>query len=78
VRFSWLMLGREPRSEKELLMVYAGILAESSQGSSFVSTARLLGTRDTEADLRGELGFQPGAKVLGPMGPFARLGPNAP
>jgi hypothetical protein len=27
VRFSWIMLGREPRSSKELLMVYAGILA---------------------------------------------------
>lgn len=26
-RFSWHMLGREPRSEQELLMVYAGILA---------------------------------------------------
>ena len=25
VRFSWIMLGREPRSERELLMVYAGI-----------------------------------------------------
>ncbi len=27
VRFSWIMLGREPRSAEELLMVYAGILA---------------------------------------------------
>jgi len=26
VRFSWIMLGREPRSTRELLMVYAGIL----------------------------------------------------
>ncbi len=27
VRFSWIMLGREPRSTDELLMVYAGIMA---------------------------------------------------
>src|SRR3546814_18915822 len=27
VRFSWIMLGREPRSTEELLMVYAGIMA---------------------------------------------------
>jgi len=30
VRFSWIMLGREPRSEMELLMVYAGILAHGT------------------------------------------------
>jgi len=30
VRFSWIMLGREPRSSKELLMVYAGILAHGT------------------------------------------------
>jgi len=29
VRISWIMLGREPRSDKELLMVYAGILAHA-------------------------------------------------
>ena len=34
VRFSWIMLGREPRSTDELLMVYAGILA---QGTSLTS-----------------------------------------
>ena len=28
VRFSWIMLGREPRSTDELLMVYAGIMAK--------------------------------------------------
>jgi hypothetical protein len=30
VRFSWIMLGREPRSTHELLMVYAGILAHGT------------------------------------------------
>jgi TnpA family transposase len=30
VRFSWIMLGREPRSSDELLMVYAGILAHGT------------------------------------------------
>lgn len=30
VRFSWLMLGREPRSTDELLMVYAGILGHGT------------------------------------------------
>jgi hypothetical protein len=30
VRFSWLMLGHEPRSANELLMVYAGILAHGT------------------------------------------------
>ena len=30
VRFSWLMLGREPRNGDELLMVYAGIMAHGT------------------------------------------------
>jgi TnpA family transposase len=30
VRFSWIMLGREPHSADELLMVYAGILAHGT------------------------------------------------
>ena len=30
VRFSWIMLGREPRSSQELLMAYAGILAHGT------------------------------------------------
>jgi hypothetical protein len=30
VRFSWIMLGREPRSAVELLMIYAGILAHGT------------------------------------------------
>jgi TnpA family transposase len=30
VRFSWTMLGREPRSAEELLMVYAGIMAHGT------------------------------------------------
>jgi TnpA family transposase len=30
VRFSWIMLGREPHSSDELLMVYAGILAHGT------------------------------------------------
>ena len=30
VRFSWIMLGREPRSTDELLMVYAGIAAHGT------------------------------------------------
>jgi hypothetical protein len=42
VRFSWIMLGREPRSSKELLMVYAGILSCGSVNSSSnaISVAR--------------------------------------
>ena len=34
VRFSWLMLGREPRSAEELLMVYAGIMAHGTSLSA--------------------------------------------
>ena len=30
VRFSWIMLGREPRTGQELLMAYAGILAHGT------------------------------------------------
>src|SRR6202035_1350266 len=39
--FSWLMLGHEPRSEKELLMVYAGILAHGTSMSA-AETARMM------------------------------------
>jgi len=34
VRFSWLMLGREPRNSDELLMVYAGIMAHGTSLSA--------------------------------------------
>jgi Tn3 transposase DDE domain len=30
VRFSWILLGREPRSRTELLMVYAAVLAHGT------------------------------------------------
>src|ERR1700677_433479 len=40
-RFSYVMLGREPRSEKELLMVYAGILAHGTAMSA-AETARMM------------------------------------
>jgi hypothetical protein len=39
VRFSWIMLGREPRSTNELLMVYAGILAH---GTALSAAARMI------------------------------------
>ena len=41
VRFSWVMLGREPRSTQELLMVYAGILAQGTALSA-AETARMI------------------------------------
>src|SRR5258708_3246819 len=41
VRFSWVMLGREPRSTHELLMVYAGILAHGTALSA-AETARMI------------------------------------
>lgn len=41
VRFSWIMLGREPRSQSELLMVYAGILAHGTSMSA-AETARMI------------------------------------
>jgi hypothetical protein len=41
VRFSWIMLGREPRSNHELLMVYAGILAHGTALSA-AETARMI------------------------------------
>lgn len=41
VRFSWIMLGREPRSSDELLMVYAGILAQGTALSA-AETARMI------------------------------------
>ncbi|MEJ8860056.1 Tn3 family transposase, partial [Variovorax robiniae] len=34
VRFSWIMLGREPRTGQELLMTYAGILAHGTSLSA--------------------------------------------
>ncbi len=40
VRFSWIMLGREPRSSKELRMVYAGIWAHGTALSA-AETARM-------------------------------------
>jgi hypothetical protein len=40
-RFSWIMLGREPRSDKELLMVYGGILAHGTSMSA-AETARMI------------------------------------
>ena len=30
VRFNWIMLGREPRSTQERLMVYAGVMAHGT------------------------------------------------
>ena len=41
VRFSWIILGREPRSNHELLMVYAGILAHGTALSA-AETARMI------------------------------------
>ncbi len=41
VRFSWIMLGREPRSASELLMVYAGVLAHGTALSA-AETARMI------------------------------------
>jgi TnpA family transposase len=41
VRFSWIMLGREPRSDQELLMVYAGILAHGTALSA-AEAARMI------------------------------------
>ena len=41
VRFSWLMLGREPRSAEELLLIYAGILAHGTALSA-AETARMI------------------------------------
>ena len=41
VRYSWLMLGREPRSTNELVMVYAGILAHGTALSA-AETARMI------------------------------------
>jgi hypothetical protein len=41
VRFSWIMLGHEPRSPEELLMVYAGILAHGTSMSA-AETARMI------------------------------------
>jgi TnpA family transposase len=41
VRFSWIMLGGEPRSTRELLMVYAGILTDGTALSA-AETARMI------------------------------------
>ena len=41
VRFSWIMLGREPRSTDELLMAYAGILAHGTSLTA-VECARMI------------------------------------
>jgi TnpA family transposase len=41
VRFSWIMLGREPRSTDELMMVYAGIMAHGTSMTA-VECARMI------------------------------------
>ena len=41
VRFSWIMLGREPRSSTELLMAYAGSLAHGTSMSA-AESARIM------------------------------------
>jgi len=41
VRFSWIMLGREPRSTDELLIVYAGIMAHGTSLTA-VECARMI------------------------------------
>ena len=41
VRFSWIMLGREPRSTSELLMVYAGIMAHGTSLTA-IECARMI------------------------------------
>jgi len=41
VRFSWIMLGREPRSTDKLLMVYAGIMAHGTSLTA-VECARMI------------------------------------
>ena len=41
VRYSWLMLGREPRSTAELVMVYASILGHGTALSA-AETARMI------------------------------------
>ena len=48
VRYSWLMLGREPRSMNELVMVYAGILAHGTALSA-AETARMIPQLDATA-----------------------------
>ena len=42
VRFSWIMLGCQPRSTHELLMVYAGNLAHGTALSAAGDTARMI------------------------------------
>ncbi len=41
VHYSWLMLGREPRSANELVMIYAGVLAHGTALSA-AETARMI------------------------------------
>src|SRR5574338_651445 len=41
VRFSWILLGREPRSAEELLLVYAGLLAQATALTP-TDTARMM------------------------------------
>ena len=56
VRFSWIMLGREPRSDKELLMVYAGILAHGTLdvgGRDGAHDAAALGAERPASDALG-------------------------
>jgi hypothetical protein len=41
---------------------------EGAQGSASVSTPRLRGARDPEVDLQGQLGLEPSADPMGPVG----------
>ena len=45
VRFSWIMLGREPRSTDELLMVYAGIMAHGTSLTAVECARKMLGIK---------------------------------
>lgn len=48
VRFSWIMLGRKPRSPQELLMMYAGIRAHGTAMSA-AEAARMIPRLTPEA-----------------------------
>ena len=55
VRFSWILLGREPHNRRELLMVYAAVLAHGTSMSA-AELSRMIPEVPSEAIRQGKHG----------------------
>jgi len=55
VRYSWVLLGREPRTSEELLLLYGGMIAQATAHTA-AETARMMHL-DSPQPLRQSIGF---------------------